>query len=71
MDLGDPEAFWWLTGGGMEDKAIELGEIAATESMDALPAADVHLWGQGSQNPTAALKGLSLVVLAIRNNTDT
>ena len=55
MDLGDQEAFWWLTGGGMEDKAIELGEIAATESMDALPAVDVHLWGQGSQNPTAAL----------------
>lgn len=44
----------WQDGG----KALELGEIAATESMDALPAADVHLWGQGPQTPTAVLKGL-------------
>lgn len=54
----------------MEDKAIELGETAATEPMDVLSAADVHLWGRGPQNPTAALKGLSLVALAIRNDTD-
>lgn len=57
-------------GGRMEDKAIELGETAATEPMDVLSAADVHLWGRSPQNPTAALKGLSFVALAIRNNTD-